>query len=339
MARLFLHVGMPKTGTTFLQKGLFDRRDALLKCGVLYPNPIAGLGPGVSPSIAHHWLAHALMNRRKGFTPSAEFSLLDEHVSALKRDISKPKISAAVLSSEEFSGFREPLIARLRSIFPESDTAIVMYVRRQDLWLESYYAQLLKVSRPISIHDLLEKEAWRLDYESSLNVWSKHFGENNIIVRPYGKDENQPDLWTDFFRSIGHEEASGIMPVEPTVNQSLSYQLTMFSKAMSRYGYHLGFRRMLDKINSYYPQTGEGLKFLSLSEAERIRARFAKSNKNVAERYLGRESLFQDENFVLEPRGELTAEQYAEVLGGVCIELLDRVGKLEQRVRKMQIGE
>ena len=339
MARLFLHVGMPKTGTTFLQKGLFDRRAALSERGILYPDPIAGLGPAVSPSIAHHWLAHALMKRRKGYTPSADFSLLDEHIAALKAEISNPALSAAVVSSEEFSGFREPLIQRLRSIFPEPDTAVVVYVRRQDLWLESYFAQLVKVSRATSIHDLLEKEAWRLDYDSCLKVWSSHFGESNIILRPYGRDENLPDLWTDFFRSIGHEQASEIVPIQPSVNQSLSYQLTMFSKAVSRYGYHLGFRRMLDKVNSYYPQTGEGLKYLSLSEAELIRARFAQSNKDVAQRYLGRDSLFLDDELVLQPHGELTAEQYAEVLGGVCIELLDRIGKLERRVRKMQIGE
>ena len=37
--RVFLHIGSPKTGTTFLQEVLWSNRDALREAGVLYPGP------------------------------------------------------------------------------------------------------------------------------------------------------------------------------------------------------------------------------------------------------------------------------------------------------------
>ncbi|MEH2367578.1 hypothetical protein [Nostoc sp.] len=37
MTTIYLHIGMPKTGTTCLQKALFKNRDKLLENGYLYP--------------------------------------------------------------------------------------------------------------------------------------------------------------------------------------------------------------------------------------------------------------------------------------------------------------
>src|SRR3990170_6288332 len=42
MTRVFLHVGAPKTGTTFLQNVLWANRGALARQGVLYPGEVPG---------------------------------------------------------------------------------------------------------------------------------------------------------------------------------------------------------------------------------------------------------------------------------------------------------
>ncbi len=37
MTTIYLHIGMPKTSSTYLQKILFDNREILLENGILYP--------------------------------------------------------------------------------------------------------------------------------------------------------------------------------------------------------------------------------------------------------------------------------------------------------------
>src|SRR6478609_7333351 len=37
VTRVYLHIGAPKTGTTYLQHVLFQNRERLAKAGVLYP--------------------------------------------------------------------------------------------------------------------------------------------------------------------------------------------------------------------------------------------------------------------------------------------------------------
>ncbi len=37
MTTVYLHIGIPKTGTTSIQSFLFNNRDQLLEAGILYP--------------------------------------------------------------------------------------------------------------------------------------------------------------------------------------------------------------------------------------------------------------------------------------------------------------
>src|SRR5215216_3900870 len=115
--RAYIHIGMPKTGTTFLQRGMRDTRDALRDHGVYYPDSVAGLGISSEATAAHHWLAHALRDRRFGYTPSADFAEVDTHVAAIKRGFADSGCTALVLSSEDFWFVSQRQAARLRRFF------------------------------------------------------------------------------------------------------------------------------------------------------------------------------------------------------------------------------
>ena len=232
MNRLIIHIGLPKTGTTFLQHSLFSARAELEAQGVLYPDPIAGLGPVTRKSFGHHWLAHALVGRRKRFTADADFALLNDHVAGLRQAIAESPAETALISSEEMSAFREPAIRALGSLFPDLNVQILVYLRRQDLWLDSYFAQMAKRGRATTPEDIFESEKWRLDYEKFLGDWSKHFGSENVLVRLYGAGEGYDDLWTDFLTAIGAADTTRIPSDLSETNQSLSYELTIFTQAL-----------------------------------------------------------------------------------------------------------
>jgi len=332
---IIIHIGMQKTGTTFLQKVLFEGRGELLKHKILYPHPIAGL-PGDDRANAHHWLAHAIVDSRKLYTPAADFSLLKEHVDGLNKEHALHPEATAVISSEGFSEFTAPAIARLRQLFPSPDTRILVYLRRQDLWLDSYYAQLAKVGRDVSPEVLLRKERWRLNYFSWLESWARHFGSGNIIVRTYENFGPDNSIWEDFCGAIGRPGAAGLKPVVDAVNQSLSYELTLFSKNQHIYGDQRTLRHVLDKLNGHF-QHRPGLKYLSRKLAERTLEASAETNQCVAQKYLGRDRLFQDETISCSSGdGSLSVDQLSQVVGGISISLLGRMAKQERRIRNLE---
>ena len=195
---LVIHIGLRKTGTTFLQQALNRNRAALSECGLLYPDPGAGLQDGGGQ--AHHFLAHALLNWRVRYTPADSFDRLEYHTAAL-RELIAPHPGTSVLSSEDFSRFTEGRIQALRALFPGDDLRILVYLRRQDLWLDALYGQALKVGRQPEMKAFLARNRDRLDYRGVLRRWGSVFGDDALIVRPYEGFE-EGGLWQDFCTAL-----------------------------------------------------------------------------------------------------------------------------------------
>ncbi len=337
MSRLIIHIGLPKTGTTFLQHSLFSARAELEAQGVLYPDPIAGLGPVERKSVGHHWLAHALLGRRKRFTADADFALLNDHVAGLRQAIAESPVETAIISSEEMSAFREPMIRELRSLLPDMNIQILVYLRRQDLWLNSYFAQMAKVRKEATPKEIFKSEKWRLDYEKFLEDWSTHFGSENVLVRPYGTGEGYDDLWTDFLTAIGVADPARVPADTTNTNRSLPYELTMFTQALNRFGEQRRLRRLLEELSAFFASP-DGLVYFSEAFARKILDKFEKSNSAVAEKYLSRPVLFKNMTIVSSGKaGEsLGADDYAAILGGICLRLARRVDKLERQVASLK---
>ncbi len=82
MRRAIVHIGLPRTGTTSFQRMLFDMRQALDSCGILYPD----LTPRAAsqPHLNHQHLGETLDGRR----PKAERTELLDRLRALLRETS-----------------------------------------------------------------------------------------------------------------------------------------------------------------------------------------------------------------------------------------------------------
>ena len=329
---VYIHIGMQKTGTTFLQIALHNNREALSQHGVTYPYSSIGLAGKVVR--AHHFIPHALLGRRSAHLPNADFSLLEQHVDDLKERMESSG-NVGLISSEDFSSLKREQIRELRRLFPERDTRIIVYLRRQDYWADSLYGQMLKGGRQKSMSEFLEKIERKLNYRALLEPWSEAFGHENIVVRCYEKLEGRA-LWDDFLDAIGCREAKTIDPGLETAN-SLSYEAVNFLKLLGPYGPQREIRSILARNETRHPPTarGSGLRHLSADLAQEILSLQEASNRYVANRYLGRDKLFSDD----EPAGEIdnktmSVEDHVRIMGVLIIDLLDRIGELEKEISK-----
>lgn len=223
---------MNKTGTTALQSYFSQNRSTLLSHGVLYPKT------GVV-SNAHYELSNAL-----GFKMNGENSISQNELSKLKNSLLKeitPSTSKVIISSEIF--VRNAPLDLVKEFFSDFNIKIVVYLRRHDHWYLSAYAQSAKMKSmppwrkgPLGFIKFSKKNNPKyINYRHLVDRWANAFGKENIIVRPYEKEQNQPNLATDFFGAIGCKELINNLPKMVNIeNESLSIKSIQYMDIFQR---------------------------------------------------------------------------------------------------------
>jgi hypothetical protein len=186
--RLILHIGMPKTASSALQRWCADHRDALGNFDVDYPptGPFAHIP-------AHYYLS---------------MGLVVGVINDLKHHLGKSHRRTVLLSDESLVVITDRISTAAQTTFHnitrEFDTTIFMLTRERNAWLKSYYRELLAMPPAgfRSIHfgipagtDLRFEEFVRhphvthlLDTESCLAEAMACFGATRSVVVRYEDD-------------------------------------------------------------------------------------------------------------------------------------------------------
>lgn len=178
MARIILHVGTHKTGTTGLQRSLFEQRDHLEESGISY-DP----WPGVLWSLkyAHHGLVHRL----------ARFDAEDQKVLAdyrLRLEQALAKGQDVIISAEPFyrqvvvgvpkdaEADRVRFLDRVVEYFEGLPVVVSICFRRPDRMAESLFKeQAVSTSNRVDFVPWLDKLSPRFDYSARLAEFEQRF--------------------------------------------------------------------------------------------------------------------------------------------------------------------
>lgn len=277
MQRLLIHAGIHRTGTTALQRVLADNRAVLREHGVLYP--FTGQN--------HQDIVWDLFH---GKLTGPE--LRDRLLEAAGADI-----STIVLSGEDFC-VHEDLgwMADLRETF---DVEVALYLRRQDLWVASWYNQHVKwpfnreksQASPREFLQTVWEYHW-LDYQRLLERWHDAVGAEGLHVAVL--DPTEPiDVVTDF-GNILEFEATHLKGYDRRVNDGMPVAALEIARHLGmidlgsteRYMIELALRRAFTERD----ETTEMI--FTPAERRDILDRFAESNAAVAKQYLNRDELF-----------------------------------------------
>jgi len=198
---IYLHIGTNKTGTTAIQRHFEKHRQFYKTHALLYPETTNVAG-------AHHALSSSLGFRHTS-SPEDWLMGLDDINDGLLDEINNADVSSVIFSSEMFV-LNNP-VEKVRQFFEGFQVNVVVYLRRHDHWWQSAYAQAVKTKAlppwPRGVRGFVNFNKNRKNgcsnYGLLLDRWSKHFGRENILVRPYEQLQNKPDIVSDLLKTIG----------------------------------------------------------------------------------------------------------------------------------------
>jgi hypothetical protein len=238
------------------------------------------------------------------YHPDLHSFVQNELTNSLKKD------KNIILSSDVFSHFRNTeMLEKLKGIFKNCDIRIIIYVRRQDNYLESLFSNHVLRSYNARIKDfnIEVKSADRWPYwDKIIGTWAGVFGKENIIVRPFEKEQFVGgSIYTDFLSILKIGNIKDYDTSVGVVNRSFKPEITEIIRRFNRLALLKNERKkkIISIITRYLrsKKNDEIYKckkdhILSPKERINILREFENSNKKVAITYLNRkdEKLFYE---------------------------------------------
>lgn len=342
MSTLYLHIGPPKTGTTSIQNFLWDNRGVLETHGICFPD----LGYRY-PDIDFRRNGHFLVRNKP--SEGQEVSHFEEGLGKIE-ELAR-QYDSIILSDEGLwkDGYRKKRFwTRLAKGLKEKqlDLRIIVYLRRQDLWVQSFWAQKIKVGKTaLGFQEYLRfirESGYPLDYCAYMDLLSGWFGKEALIIRIMEKEQfrgAEHTLLSDFLDIFGLSLSDGFTEQQKIYNPKFSGTYLELKRILNRLPWFSEtrgniFNGSLLKVQELNPfhYNPEEHSFFAPGEQQLFRDSFAGSNSRLAGEYLGRENGILFEEAAEDPPSMAVTDQ--DLLRDTILVYGNVIQTLHQNVRE-----
>tara|TARA_X000001388_G_scaffold23570_1_gene16039 strand:+ start:16050 stop:17039 length:990 start_codon:yes stop_codon:yes gene_type:complete len=225
MKKIFFHVGLPKTGTTYIQRKLANNRSNLEKYNIAYHQ--------IDQSICdcHWWFATNFFTNPESYSSvkidlenGQELSNLIARGEKSKLVFSEEisKYSRVILSAEQFFFLPENVLIRIKNFFAEheAEVKVILYVR------DFYDLAISEVNQKVKmgmgdLDELLENlPVFRV--KDNIEKFSGIFGKGAVVIRNFTSLRFEGVDLVDDFISLVTDEKVTLVDIEKESNSSLS---------------------------------------------------------------------------------------------------------------------
>lgn len=282
---LYLHIGAHRTATKSIQRFLARNFDAMVENGCLLP----------FRKPRHFEMMNKLLN--------GSWDVSDAAADMDRRADSKTvEITKLIVTDEDVC--MRPDLSVLAQFQKHYDVKIVYSMRRQDLWLESWYFQNIKWQwNPSLSHitfdeflDRREEFHW-IHYDRYVRHLEDVFGAENILLNVFEKEQMPDGPVHAFCRQVGLEALIGSTP-DPHVNFSMSAAMVEFARHMPMDEFTVPERELLRQALEQVDRTCLGHtgkqseRLIAPAPRRAILSEYQEGNTAIARRYWGRDALF-----------------------------------------------
>ena len=283
--RIVLHVGAPKTASTYLQRRLRANAERLRKHRIYLP-----ILHGVEEMAGNAKLLPTALGQRPSLTFQRAFPEIDVRsldpagVVAELLQGWRSDSESVILSAENL----RPVHARpLRELLPtKPPVVVVLFVRRQDRWLDSYFNQLIKtteVHEDIStfLSRLLDGDDDRLcrpDWFAHYQMWREAFTDCKVVLY----DETASDVFGAFMNAAGFSAIPDATDVDRAQISLNLYELAYLLDLKSPIDYADFLRRKsAGETAARSLSIRDNRSVMSNSDLSRLRGAFEESNRRL----------------------------------------------------------
>ncbi|WP_068108289.1 hypothetical protein [Tropicimonas marinistellae] len=244
--RVVIHLGLPKTGTTSIQRFLRQNASALSERGVAYeriPNPVvepqdSQLEFGICQfARVGKVVPYDLTARAYGLIDvAAQADFARQYEEDFLRALEARTEDTYVISSEHIGAWthKPEHVAALddwmREIF--DDVRYVQYIRRQEDWLLSRYSQELRSGSEAHLEKFIKKNG-KHNFGVKADLWTGIVGHDRFSLRLMERDAMvNGDLIDDFASAVGFDPDGLSRPERE--NESLSPQAAFFLRRFNQ---------------------------------------------------------------------------------------------------------
>lgn len=284
MRRVWLHIGMQKTGTSAAQSWMTENAASLHTKGLLYLRPKKNLP-------ASGALVDALVRK-----PEKAAAL----ISAMLRQLEncEPDVTDALISSEDFSAFPASAFLPLMAALADQDVRVLVWLRRQDMFAESLVKQWIKWNGHVAANRaaVLRQAVWPLlNYHQMLDDWARTFPSATIVPYVYEEPSDghpQPDSIAAVLHAVGFPHLT------PEWSESYRRNVSPCAQLVEHYQTIHDHKRLREANREFmrlHPDTFSGRGDLfSDDERRQILDYWAESNEELRQRWFpNRRMLFQ----------------------------------------------
>ena len=321
---LFIHIGVRKTGTSAIQDFLDLNRDRLYRDGYIFRLPklydydrstriknskgeeVLVENFRIYPKLRNGIFLHG----NPGDPHEENVRRLNKGLRIIKKWLNeKPNV---ILTDEHISRdwSRWDFLKRVKEFSAENDfdVRVIIFLRKQDVFLDSFYRQDVK--------DHFHTEKWDTflsgnkhsdmiptNYEKMLASFSAIFGKENLDVIPY-----EPGIWAKdggsifsvFMNAIGITDQQGYELPGGLSNESTTYNQTEIMRILNRLTeasdpLKVKTKKFFEKASidcSGISKDKRKLSYFSDNERRDLMDEYKDENRRIAREYLNRDELF-----------------------------------------------
>jgi hypothetical protein len=235
--RAVIHIGMPKTGTTAIQRTLFSVRSKLLADKqILYPSIAANHSVPLG-TIFRDKASLTLQFQEPDTMNEKFFARTQEKFRAsLEADLADPNWHTLVISGEGLSFFNSKVFARFIEWLTKyvSDISVIAYVRHPVDWTRSMVQQRLKVRGETlaQIYEDMPLPNWRWH----ITPWLDAVGLERFRLVSFDDALEHDGLIASFCDAAGlpHETILSLDPPPVFANESMSLEAALLLDSLNR---------------------------------------------------------------------------------------------------------
>lgn len=336
--KLYLHIGQPKTGTSAIQAFLNYNREILLKkYRVLYPRYEPDYGEG---------LQHNQIEIFEKARNTSDYSACTQMLGSWVSYCSKNQLKSLVISNEAFFSWDKwPKILFELTEFLDVEVIVIVYLRRQDKWIESAWKQWgHKKGDFSSIQEFITKR--RFNWNRRIGLWLDYFPKDHILLRPYEECQIGPDVVLDFLKLLNvNSQERFITPpaTNENINTGFHRDIVEILRACRNLIVNEDDHTLIDFMFKVLPplfkkRPMDDYGILSPQERQALLSEYENSNLRLAQNFFGpeRTALFfepvPDINEHWDPQNGLTIDKAIPVLLSIMLHQQKEIEKLQQIV-------